>query len=139
MKVKALKSLIKEAVKEAVIEVLSNDLNNDEGTNFKKPSFSSFPSVKEGTSETVNTGNPLQQVLQETYHSMKSNPEELENFKASDFNVNLTSDKAQAFSPQQHSPVDNSPSVHTTKFEQDMMKKTAAIVGQMKKTGKLSK
>lgn len=135
MKVKAFKSIIKEAVKEAVVEVLSDNLNNTEVPNSNIPSSPQ----EQVTPKKLPTENPLQEVLQETYHTMKSNPGEADNFNVPDFNVDLTSEKAQAFSPQQHLPVDTGVPAPSSKFEQDMMKKTAAIVDQMKKTGKLNK
>lgn len=134
MKVKAFKTLIKEAVKEAVIEVLSDNSDNTEISNY---SMSSSPQTQEHPMK-VQTENPLQEVLQETYQTMISNPEEADRFTVPEYNLNLTSDKAQAFNSQHHLPTNTARSAPTSKFEQDMMKKTTAIVNQMKKTGKLS-
>ena len=137
MKVAALKKIIKEAVKEAILELKEEQTPVQE--NIPRQNW------EQEIEKEVSTGNgtslTLEQAIQQTKESLT--PTQAKNFLGTggtyiNEDFSFTSRNAKGFigSNSMNPTLSSNPA---SKLEQDMMKKTAAIVDQMKKTGKLGK
>lgn len=137
MKVAALKTIIKEAVKEAILELKEEQTPIQEST----PGQNWEQDFKKEIGTTNGTSLTLEQALQQTRESLT--PAQAKNFLGTggtsiNEDFSFTSRNAKGFigSNSMNPTLSSNP---VSKLEQDMMKKTAAIVDQMKKTGKLGK
>lgn len=150
MKVNALKTIIKEAVKEAITELKEEQLQESnsypEGNSTSRSSWEKeFGNSIRTTSPTFNKNSNQSLTLEQAIQQTKENltPEVVNQFfnpnsTAINEDLSFTSANARGFIPSQSQPGIPTPS-NTSKLEQDIMKKSAAVFSHLKKTGSLTK
>ncbi len=136
MKVDALKELIKQAVKEAINELKEEQLQEKVVPSPFQRELESIKPTSGGYVHDSSSPLTLEQAMQQTRNSLTTEDvRSMVGTGVSAPNFNYTSANAQHYSTPSTEPT----SGPSSKMELDMMKKSAAIVNQMKESGKLGK